>query len=149
MRAAPAPTTPTPAPASTSAPAHPAAAAAAPPTAAGTAAAGTAAAGTAATAGAAAAAKTPAYVDVLPEAVTKVPPSYPDSARAKGISGTVTVEAYVRTDGSVGDTRISKSVPGLDDAAAAAVRQWRFKPATAKGQPVAWWVSVPVKFSIH
>ena len=91
----------------------------------------------------------PTYVDVLPEAITRVPPSYPDAARAAGISGTVTVQAYVRTDGSVGDTRILNSVRGLDEAAAAAVKQWRFKPATVKGEPVAWWVSVPVKFSLH
>lgn len=91
----------------------------------------------------------PTYVDVLPEAITKVPPSYPDSARSAGISGTVTVQAYVRTDGSVGPTRILVSVPGLDAAAAAAVRQWRFKPAMAKGEPVDWWVDVPVKFTLH
>ena len=89
------------------------------------------------------------YVDVLPEAITKVPPVYPDSARSLGLSGTVTVQAYVKTDGTVGATRILDSVRGLDEAAAAAVVQWRFKPATAKGQPVAWWVSVPVKFSLH
>jgi protein TonB len=37
----------------------------------------------------------------------------------------------------------------LDAAAAAAVRQWRFKPATSKGEPVAVWVGIPVKFTLH
>jgi protein TonB len=112
--------------------------------------------GTAAAAGTGAAAAASAakpgevtYVDVLPEPVTRVPPSYPDSARKAGISGTVTVQAFVKTDGSVGATRILESVRGLDEAADTAVRQWRFKPATLKGQPVDWWVSVPVKFSLH
>src|SRR6185369_7551711 len=87
----------------------------------------------AASAAPAAAAKVEAtYVDVLPEAITKVPPVYPDSARSLGLSGTVTVQAYVKTDGTVGATRILDSVRGLDEAAAAAVVQWRFKPATAK-----------------
>jgi len=149
-RATPAPPPPAPAAAN---PAPAAAAGAAPAAAAGPAAAAagaapTAAAGPAAATGAAAAGAA-TYVDVLPQAITKVPPSYPDSARSAGISGTVTVQAYVRTDGTVGATRIVNSVPGLDAAAAAAVVQWRFKPATAKGQPVAWWVSVPVKFSLH
>jgi protein TonB len=128
----------------TSAPPPPAAAPAAAP------AASAAAAGAAPAAAASAAKPEPVtYVDELPEAITKVPASYPDAARKAGISGTVMVQAYVRTDGSVGDTRIQKSVPGLDEAAAAAVKQWRFKPATLKAQPVEWWVSVPVKFSLH
>jgi TonB family protein len=42
-----------------------------------------------------------------------------------------------------------KSIPGLDEAAMACLRQWRFKPALAKGQPVVVWVGVPVKFSLH
>jgi len=136
-----------PAPAPTAASAAPAAASTAP--AAASAAPASAPAAAAAAPAAAAKVGEPTYVDVLPEAITKVPPVYPDSARSAHISGTVTVQAYVRTDGSVGATRILDSVRGLDEAAAAAVVQWRFKPATAKGQPVAWWVSVPVKFTLH
>jgi TonB family protein len=86
------------------------------------------------------------YVEELPEALAKVPPAYPDEARAAGISGAVVVQALVRTDGTVGDTRVVKSIPGLDDAAVAAVRQWRFKPALAKSKPVAVWVAVPLRF---
>ena len=52
-------------------------------------------------------------------------------------------------DGTVADVRIVKSIPPLDSAAAAAVRQWRFKPAMASGQPVAAWVEVPVRFTLH
>lgn len=52
-------------------------------------------------------------------------------------------------DGTVSDTRITGSIPELDAAAAQAVRQWRFKPAQSKGQPVAVWVAVPIKFSLH
>ena len=59
------------------------------------------------------------------------------------------VQALVLRDGTVGDTRIVKSIPGLDEAAAAAVGQWRFKPALSKGQPVTVWVGVPIKFSLR
>jgi outer membrane biosynthesis protein TonB len=37
----------------------------------------------------------------------------------------------------------------LDSAAAGAVRQWVFKPALSEGEPVAVWVGVPFKFSLH
>jgi TonB family protein len=89
------------------------------------------------------------YVEVLAEAVTRVSPSYPDEAREKHVDGTVMVQALVGTDGFVKDVRVVKSIPLLDEAAKAAVRQWRFNPALAHGNPIAVWVGVPVKFSIH
>ncbi|HKQ59379.1 MAG TPA: energy transducer TonB [Candidatus Eisenbacteria bacterium] len=82
------------------------------------------------------------YVEELPEALTKVKPvTNPTTPQ-----GTVLVQALVGADGKVKDTRVVKSVPGLDDAAVAAVRQWVFKPAMTKGKPVAVWVAVPVRF---
>jgi protein TonB len=89
------------------------------------------------------------YVEELPEALVKVPPAYPDAAREAHVEGTVMIQALIGRDGMVKDTKVVKSVPGLDDAAASAVRQWQFKPAMAKGAPVATWVAIPVKFSIH
>ena len=89
------------------------------------------------------------YVDELPEAITKYPPVYPSEARNAGTEGVVLVQALVVEDGSVADTHIVKSLPGLDEAAIASVRQWRFKPALAHGKPVAVWVAVPVRFSLH
>jgi protein TonB len=90
------------------------------------------------------------YVAELPEAITKVPPHYPEAARAAKAQGMVMVQALVKTDGSVGDVRVVKSVPGLDEAAMACVRQWKFKPALGgDGKPVAVWVGVPVSFTLH
>lgn len=89
------------------------------------------------------------FVEELPEAVTRVPPSYPDLAREAGVDGTVLVQALVGKDGRVRDVRVVKSIPMLDDAARAAVRQWVFKPALSNNKPVAVWVAVPVKFSLH
>ena len=37
----------------------------------------------------------------------------------------------------------------LDDAAVAAVLQWRFVPATRNGVPVCAWTAVPVRFTLH
>jgi protein TonB len=89
------------------------------------------------------------YVEELPEAVTRVPPVYPDMAREANVDGTVMVQALVGKDGKVRDVRVVKSIPMLDDAAKAAVRQWVFKPALSNNKPVAVWVGVPVKFSLH
>jgi TonB family protein len=89
------------------------------------------------------------YIDELPEAMTKVPPEYPEAARAAKIEGTVLVQVLVGQDGRVKDTKITKSVPGLDEAAAACARQWVFKPALAGGKPVAVWVAVPIRFTLH
>ena len=89
------------------------------------------------------------YVEELPEAVTRVAPTYPDIAREAGVDGTVLVQALVGKDGKVKDTRVQKSIPMLDGAAVAAVKQWVFKPALSNNKPVAVWVAVPVKFSLH
>jgi len=89
------------------------------------------------------------YVEELPEAITKVPPTYPDIAREASVDGTVLVQALVGKDGKVHDVRVQKSIPMLDAAAIAAVKQWVFKPALSNNKPVAVWVAVPVKFTLH
>jgi protein TonB len=89
------------------------------------------------------------YVEELPEAVTRVQPVYPDLAREAGVDGTVLVQALVGKDGKVKDTKVVKPIPMLNDAAVAAVKQWVFKPALSNNKPVAVWVAVPVKFSLH
>jgi protein TonB len=88
-------------------------------------------------------------VEALPDPIKRVEPKYPDEARSQHIEGLVLVQALVGKDGSIQDTRIVKSIPALDSAAVAAVRQWHFKPAKSKGKPVAAWVAVPLKFSLH
>jgi len=89
------------------------------------------------------------YVEELPEAITKVAPVYPDIAREANVDGTVLVQALVGKDGKVKDVKVVKSVQMLDDAAVTAVKQWVFKPALSNNKPVAVWVAVPVKFSLH
>ena len=86
------------------------------------------------------------YAEELPAVLQRVPPSYPQAAIRAGVEGTVVVQARVKTDGTVAETRVSQSIPELDDAAAACVKRWSFKPATAGGAPVELWVRVPVEF---
>ena len=89
------------------------------------------------------------YVEELPEAVTKVNPAYPDIAREAQVEGKVVVQALVGKDGKVKDTKVVKSIPMLDSAAIDAVKKWVFKPALSNNKPVAVWVAVPVRFSLH
>jgi protein TonB len=89
------------------------------------------------------------YVEELPEAITKVNPEYPEIAREASVDGTVMVQALVGKDGRVKDARVVKSIPMLDAAAITAVKQWVFKPALSNNKPVAVWVAVPMKFTLH
>ena len=88
-------------------------------------------------------------VDQEAEALVKVPPSYPDEARERGVDGLVRIRALVCEHGRVVNTVVSTSIPLLDSAAQDAVMQWQFRPAQREGRPVATWVDVPVKFSMH
>lgn len=89
------------------------------------------------------------YVEELPDVSHREYPVYPEAARRAGVSGTVMIQALVGRDGEVKDMRVTNSIPALDSSAVACVRQWRFKPALFKGQPVAVWVAVPVKYTLH
>lgn len=88
-------------------------------------------------------------VEVLPEALQKVPPKYPDAAREAGVQGVVQVQTLIDESGRVTETVVVHSVPGLDEPAVRAVEQWRFRPATADGRPVKVWVTIPVAFRLH
>ena len=77
------------------------------------------------------------------------PPCYPDSARARGIQGTVVVEASIGPDGRVRWTRVFRSIPMLDSAAVDAVRGMHFDPPLRKGRPVGVRKLVPVRFALH
>jgi protein TonB len=91
----------------------------------------------------------PVIANTDPEAIERVAPVYPDSARHAGIQGTVVVKALVSSEGHVLRADVQDSVPALDAAAIAAVKKWRFKPATVDGKPRAVWVTVPVNFALH
>lgn len=87
-----------------------------------------------------------------PTVLQQVLPQYPRSARSQGIEGLVLVRIIIGTDGRVEpeSLRIIRSVPELDAAALAAVRQWRFSPALGRhGRLVRVIVDIPVQFSLN
>jgi protein TonB len=63
-----------------------------------------------------------------PKLVSRVRAVYPPEAKAKGIKGTVILEARINPAGQVIDVKVLRSIPALDQAAIDAVRQWRFEP---------------------
>jgi protein TonB len=80
----------------------------------------------------------------------QVRPSYPSSARRLGVQGTTLLRVHVLEDGRVGDVDVEQTAghPDLDQAAADAVRRWRFEPARRGEQAVAMWVRLPVEFRL-
>jgi protein TonB len=89
------------------------------------------------------------FVEQLPDVVSKVPPQYPESARQWSVQGVVLVQALLGTTGNVERLFVIQSIPDLDVAALDAVQQWKFKPAASGGKPVAVWVVIPVRFTLH
>ena len=70
----------------------------------------------------------------------------PPDATEVHVSGSVALEVVIDETGRVVDARVLRSVPLLDDAALATVRQWRFGPATLNGKPIPVRITVVVKF---
>jgi protein TonB len=75
-------------------------------------------------------------------------PEYPVSLACADIGGKVELQLVVGTDGRpVRATLQTRSgVPELDQLALEAVQSWKFRPATANGQPVQATIQVPMTF---
>jgi protein TonB len=79
-------------------------------------------------------------------------PQYTSEAMRARVQGSVTLEVIVRSNGTVGDVRVVKSLDrvfGLDDAAIRAAKQWTFKPALLEGKPVDVIVLIVLDFRIQ
>jgi periplasmic protein TonB len=78
-------------------------------------------------------------------------PHYPGVARNRHWEGLVYLRVYVTTDGLCGNLSLQRSSGHgvLDEAAMAAVRNWKFAPGTRGGMAVASWVTVPIEFDLR
>ncbi|MFN7976735.1 MAG: TonB family protein [Vicinamibacterales bacterium] len=83
-----------------------------------------------------------------PRKLQHVEPTYPAAALSARVQGTVTAEIQVGTDGTVRESRVVRSVPGLDQAALEAVRQWRYAPPIVNGTPTPVLLTVTVVFRL-
>ena len=69
-------------------------------------------------------------------------------ALAEGIRGIVILDLVIDTEGKVSGTRIIRSIPGLDEAALVAARQWVYSPVKVNGRPVSVRLTVPITFAL-
>lgn len=69
--------------------------------------------------------------------IVRVLPKYPAHALRRGVEGWVKVEFIISTDGNVSNSRVIAAQPSdeFNDAALAAIRQWKFKGKVINGQP--------------
>ena len=86
----------------------------------------------------------------LSETLVDVKPIYPEYLKASKVSGVVTMNAVIGTDGMV---RVIDNLkgpdPGLENAAADAVRQWQFSPTLLNCQPIDVAMTVTVNFTVQ
>ncbi len=88
----------------------------------------------------------------LPRVEREVKPQYTAEAMRAKVQGTVLLECVVLPDGSVGNVQVVKSLDsafGLDQEAIKAAKQWRFRPGTRLGQPVAVLVTIELTFTLR
>jgi len=87
----------------------------------------------------------------LPSVVSETKPVYTQEAKDAKIQGLVLLSVVVKTDGTVGDVKVTRSLDskyGLDKAAEDAARLWRFKPGTKGGKAVPVEVTLEMRFTL-
>ncbi len=88
-------------------------------------------------------------VDVAARLVAGTPPAYTASAQAAGVEASVPVELVIDATGAVTSAVVLTHVGyGLDEAALAAVRKYRFAPARQGGKVVAVRMRWVVRFEL-
>jgi protein TonB len=86
---------------------------------------------------------------VTPKLLKKVAPEYPELARASRLGAIIIMEAQVDTRGLVQGVNVLRGHPLFDEAAAAAVKQWRYRPLLLNGEPTPFIVTVTLTFAIQ
>lgn len=84
-----------------------------------------------------------------PKLVHRVDPEYPPLAIQARVSTLIILEAQVGVDGRVKSVRVLRGHPLFDDAAMAAVKQWRYQPLLLNGLPIEFILTVTVTFRLQ
>lgn len=84
-----------------------------------------------------------------PSKIRDAVPTYPAIAQAARVEGTVIIDAVIDEQGRVQSARVLRSIPLLDQAALAAVREWAYTPTLLNGVPVPVVMTVTVRFSLR
>jgi TonB family protein len=82
-----------------------------------------------------------------PRIIFRVEPEYSEEARKAKLQGTVMLYIEVEASGTPGNIQVLRALGlGLDEKAAEAVAQWRFRPGMKEGKPVTVQATVEVNF---
>ncbi len=90
-------------------------------------------------------------VDEFPVVANTVKPVYPEEDKKNGVEGKVFLKILVDKEGNVKKAVVTSRTQGslaMEHAAIEAAKQFTFKPATVKNQPVEIWVSIPFAFKL-
>jgi TonB family protein len=80
----------------------------------------------------------------------KPEPTYNDSARRAGVTGTVVLQAVFAGDGSVKNVFVARALAfGLTSQAVKAAKNIHFTPATKDGKPVSMWLELQYNFNLY
>lgn len=90
---------------------------------------------------------------VIPKLSKSVAPRYPYGKTRGNLQGGVWIALAVNESGDVSAVRALqdeqiKETPAFIEAAAVAVRQWKFAPATVGGKPMPFILCVPIGFEL-
>lgn len=80
------------------------------------------------------------------QVVHRVHPSYPKQARARKLHGAVVLQAVINKQGKVDSLQLVSGDPLLAQAAADAVKQWRYKPYWHNGEAADFQTRITVDF---
>jgi len=80
--------------------------------------------------------------------VRRVHPTYPKQARARKLQGTVVLEAIVSKKGSVDSLQLVSGDSVLAQAAADAVKQWKYKPYLHNGEATEFQTKITIDFKL-
>ncbi len=85
-----------------------------------------------------------------PVLMRSVEPEFTEAARQANFQGNVAIQLVVDSQGNPQNIHITRHLGmGLDEKAIAAVRQYKFRPATFQGHAVAVQIVVDVDFHLH
>ncbi len=89
--------------------------------------------------------------DIVPPVKIHYPvPRYTEEGRQARIQGVVILEAVVDAAGDVRNVKVLKGLEmGLTESAVETAREWKFKPATLNGEPVAVYFNLTIRFSLQ
>jgi periplasmic protein TonB len=88
----------------------------------------------------------------FPIKLKEVRPQYTSDAMRAKVQGTVLLQCVVKSDGTVGDVQVIRSLDptfGLDQEAVKAAKQWLFRPGMRMGEPVSVLVTIELTFTLR